>query len=400
MGRRGRNRLPIWLGLALGYVACLFSPGTASGQSIILHLRNGDRLTGTLVLDEPGQVTFSNAVVGRLVIPRTEIDRTERLASIAVTPSASTTGTNVVSAVRDSSALLQKKLADLQAAYLANQISPAEYHRQRAKLVAEATSQVSTNRVAPQAPMAPGVPAPALVNPAVVAKPPTASPASGAKPAKPKHWSAEALLGADLGFSERDRQLYTGRLKFLYAKAPLRSALDYLATYGRTDGELSANRMDGSLKTDYDLNRNVYVYGLGGGGYDEIRKIDWRTEVGSGVGRHLVRLTNFVLNAEVGLNHQVQNFEGDRQDEIFHYRLAQDLKWNIGTQFTLDEKVEYLPHWNDFEEYKFRVEGNLRYWVRVNLSLNLTVINTFDTLTAPGVEQNDLQVRSSIGVKF
>jgi len=47
-----------------------------------------------------------------------------------------------------------------------------------------------------------------------------------------------------------------------------------------------------------------------------------------------------------------------------------------------------------------RVEANLRYWLKANLSLNLTVINVFDTVTAKGVEQNDLQVRSSIGVKF
>lgn len=380
-------------------MALLSVPATLPGQSIILHLRNGDRLTGALLLDEPGQVTFSNAVVGRLVIPRTEIDRTEKTAGVVAATSAPVAATNTV-AVALAPSPVQKKLAELQTAYLANQISPAEYHRQRARLIADASARAGTNAVAPKAPMAPGVPAPALVNPAVVAKPPAGSPASPAKPAQPKPWSGEALLGADLGYSQKDRQLYTGRLKFLYAKAPLRSAFDYLATYGKTDGELSANRMDSSVKTDYDLNKKVYVYGLGGAGYDEIRKIDWRYEVGSGVGRHLVRLTNFVLNAEVGLNYQVQNFEGNRQDELFHYRLAQDLRWNIGTQFTLDEKVEYLPQWNDFEEYKFRVEGNLRYWVRVNLSLNLTVINTFDTLTAQGVQHNDLQVRSSIGVKF
>jgi hypothetical protein len=208
------------------------------------------------------------------------------------------------------------------------------------------------------------------------------------------------LLGADLVFSEKDRQLYTGRLKVLYAKAPLRSALDYLATYGRTDGELSANRMDGSIKTDFDVSKRMYVYSLGGAGYDEIRKVDWRYEAGPGVGRHIVQRTNFVLNAEVGFNYQVQNFEGHREDDLFHYRVAQDLKWNIGAQFTLDEKVEYLPQWNSIHEYKLRMEGNLRYWVRANLSLNLTVINTFDTLTARGVKNNDLQVRSSVGVKF
>ncbi len=400
MARLRRNRLAAWIGLGLAGVGCLSGPGPVSGQSIILHLRNGDRLTGSLLLDEPGQVTFSNAVVGRIVVSRTEINRTERMTNILAVASSATSGTNVSVVPADPSSVLQKKLADLQTAYVASQISPAEYHRQRALLIAEASSQSKTNLIAAQPVNAPGVPAPALVNPAVVAKPAPGTPAVAAKPAKPKSWSGEALLGADLGYSQKDRQLYTGRLKFLYAKTPLRIAVDYLSTYGRTDGDLSANRMDGSAKADYDVSKRMYVYSLAGGGYDEIRKIDWRYEVGSGLGRHLVRLTNFVLNAEVGLNYQVQNFEGNAEDNLFHYRLAQDLKWNIGTQFTLDEKVEYLPQWNSVEEYKLRVEGNLRYWVRANLSLNLTVINIFDTMTAKGVKNNDLQVRSSIGVKF
>jgi hypothetical protein len=396
MGKSERNKRTAWIGLGLGCVACVSVPGVAFGQSIILHLRNGDRLTGVLIQNEPQQVTFSNAVVGRLVVSRTEIDRTERVTNGVVAAASLSAGTNTASASPGLAAPFQKKLADLQTAYVVGQISSTEYYRQRAKLLAEASSPARTNG----APMAPGVPAPALVNPAVAAKPPAAAPATAAKPPKPKYWSGEALLGADLGFSQKDRQLYTGRLKLTYARSPLRSAFDYLATYGKTDGELSANRMDGSIKTDYDLSKRTYVYSLGGAGYDEIRKIDWRYEAGPGVGRHLARLTNFVLNAEAGVNYQVQNFEGSRQDDLFHYRLAQDLRWNIGTQFTLDEKVEYLPQWNDFEEYKFRVEGNLRYWVRVNLSFNLTVINTFDTLTAQGVKQNDLQVRSSVGVKF
>src|SRR5688572_19505617 len=94
MGRLERNRLAIWIGLGLGCLAGLSAPGAALGQSIILHLRNGDRLTGVLLLDEPRQVTFSNAVVGRLVVSRTEIDRTERITNIVVATSTSAAGTN------------------------------------------------------------------------------------------------------------------------------------------------------------------------------------------------------------------------------------------------------------------------------------------------------------------
>jgi hypothetical protein len=33
-------------------------------------------------------------------------------------------------------------------------------------------------------------------------------------------------------------------------------------------------------------------------------------------------------------------------------------------------------------------------------SFNLTVLNLYDTETASGIPRNDLQIRSSIGVKF
>jgi hypothetical protein len=352
------------------------------GQTVLLQLRNGDRVSGNLIGEAGGQITLSNAILGKIAVPVAQVERR-------------TTNVVAVAASSASPALTpaaQRRLNELFASYLANQISPAEFHRQRSKVVTDNSSRITADPAVVN-----GVPAPALVNPAVTAQPP-----SGSLPPKPapKYWSGEALLGLDLAFSQKDRQLYTGRLKLGYARRPLRSTFDYLATYGRTDGDVSANRMDTAAKVDYDINRGMYVYSLMAGGYDEIRKIDWRYEVGPGIGKRLFQRTNFVLNAEAGLNYQVQYFEGGRREDLFHYRLAQELKWNMGTQFTFDEKLEFLPRWNDLEQYKLRLEANLRYWLRANLSLNLTVIDTYETVTATGVDQNDLQVRSSIGVKF
>ena len=137
-----------------------------------------------------------------------------------------------------------------------------------------------------------------------------------------------------------------------------------------------------------------------GAGYDEIRLVDWRYEVGPGLGYHLYKRTNFVLRVEAGFHYQVQDFEGGREKKTYNQRLAQDLRWNIGTQFTFDEKVEYFPSLEDLHSYRLRLEANLRYWLASNLSLNLTVIDTYETSTARGVGQNDLQIKSSIGMKF
>ncbi len=385
-----RNRLGLCLVLAAGH----FCLGAALGQPILLHLRNGDRVSGSLLAEEAGQITITNAILGRIALPLSQVERREWITnnlSLAQSPGAQT---NVAGAtpLPVLPPLVQKRLSELQAVYLAGQLSAQEYHQQRSKILAEAAS------------LAPASPQPALPG-SKPAGPPTAQaaarpPSAPVKPAAPKHWTADVLLGTDLGFGEKNRELYSGRLKLNYIKVPFRGNLDYLFTYGRTDGELSANRMDGWLKTDYDLARKVYLYSLAGAGYDEIRKIDWRYEFGPGAGYHLVKLTNFVLRVEGGLHYQEQNIDGVRQDEVFYNRLAQEMKWNLGTLFTFDEKAEYLPEVGNFQVYRLRVEGNVRYWLRSNLSLNFTVINLYDTVTAPGVGQNDLQLRSSIGLKF
>ena len=392
MVRLPRNRAVRFFWLCCTLCAGFHFHGTTEAQSILLHLRNGDRLSGSLIAEEAASLTISNSILGKVAVPLAQIEKRESLTNAAVAVQAITTITNVVVA---SPALAlppvaEKRLVELQTAYVTGQISSEEYHRQRSKMITE--TAVAASNAVPVAVQA-GKPVPAA---AAIMKPSSAP----AKPARPKVWSGDVSIGLDMAFSEKSRDLYSGRLKLSYTKAPVRNHLDYLFTYGRTDGELSANRMDGLMKSDIDLNPQMYLYSLGAAGYDEIRKIDWRYEVGPGMGYYLIKRSNFVARVEGGFHYQVQNFEGNRQDEEYYHRLAQDSRWNIGTQFTFDQKVEYLPQLTDFHVYKLRVEANVRYWLRSNLSLNFTVIDTYDTVTAEGVGQNDLQLRSSIGVKF
>lgn len=335
--------------LALALSPCL------RAQPVVLHLTNGDRLSGILISEESSKLTVTNALLGRVSVAASSIARREGVTNAIATAPKPPVAEPIAPALPPA---LQKKLHDLQAIYASGNLSAEEFQRQRIAITAPV------------------------------------------KPPGPKYWSAELFAGLDLLFSEKDRQLYTGRAKLTYARPRLRSNLDYIFSYGYTDSELTANRMDGTMKTDLDVTKLAYTYSLLGGGYDEVRRIDWRYEVGPGLGYHLIKRTNFVLRVEGGFHYQVQNFEDNLEDYTLSQRLAQDMRWNIGSQFTFDEKVEYFPDLSALDQYRLRMEANLRYWLRSNLSLNLTVIDIFDTRHARNVSRNDLQIRSSIGVKF
>jgi len=349
-------------------LACIALPGLGflHAQETQVFLRNGDRVTGTVVAEDASQLTLTNAVFGRFSLPVVQIERrTPMPPAVAVTNNVPAAASQPINALNPA---LARKLDELQAVYNANRISTEEYHRQRSRLLTEADSGVT--RAAPIPPK------------------PTVK------------ISGEAQAGMDLGFATKDRQFYTGRFKLAHTQSRLRNAADYSFTYGYIDGEVSANRMDGSLKSDYNLTRRFYLYNSGGAGYDEIRKLDNYYQFGPGAGDHLIKRTNFVLNIEGGANFQEQNRADGTENETYYYRLAQDAKWTLGPRLSLDQKIEFFPQWDNVTEYRLRFEANIKYWLNSHLFVNLSMIDFYDTMPAEGVEPNDLQIRSTIGVRF
>ncbi len=319
-------------------------PVALHSQTVAFKLRNGDRLTGKIIFETTNQVTISNSWAAAIVIPIVEIQAREI-------------------------------------------VSPT---------VLAATNAPLTNAV-PLVKTAPVIP-------------PAKSPE---KSKAPTAWHGDVQVGADVGLSETTRQLYYGKFRIAYTPLPtgpiggsrlidrFRNIFEYNAAYGTTDGLLSANRMDGNSKTDFDLGkeRRFFAYNVVGAGFDEIRKIDLRYEFGPGLGYHVLTRSNLVFNTEVGMNYQVQYLQNAARTERFFYRLAEDLTWKISKSLSFDEKFEFFPQVN-LQDFRLRFESNLRYWLLENLSFNLTVVDLYDTQPAPTVGRNDLQIRSTIGIKF
>ena len=329
------------LGLAL-----LAAPLTFA-QNVVLHLRNGDRLAGKILQETTNQVTLSTAWIKELAVPVAQIERRE--------------------------------------------------------LVPSATNAPATN--SPPAALPPPAGKSGVMNTNTAAAKAAASPA--ATNTFWSRWKGEIALGADLIYGATDQQIYHGHSKFTYAqpyqrdpKEFLREVITFDAEYGKSAGVLSANRFDGSSKTDFDLNHRMYLYNLGGAGYDKVRLINLRYEEGPGAGYHWLTLSNLVVNLELGANYQEEYRGDDTTSRNFFYRLAENATWKITKQLSLTEKFEYFPEATDVNHFRSRLEATLSYALLQNLSLNLSTLDLYDTRPAAGVRRNEFQLRTSIGVKF
>ncbi|HWF18195.1 MAG TPA: DUF481 domain-containing protein [Verrucomicrobiae bacterium] len=326
--------------------AVLFNGALAQGQNVILHLRNGDRVTGIIVSETTNQLVLSNVWVKELTVPLAQIERRESL-PIAIASGGTNATTNLTST----------------------------------NLLTSTNRLLGTNVLAGKLP----------VNTNTFWR----------------RWSGTAAVGMDLEKGAANHELYYGKANLTYAqpyesdpKEFFRNILTYDAAYGKTSGVLSDNRMGGSSKTDFDLSRRIYVYNLGAAFYDEIQKINLHYEDGPGLGYHWFNHTNLAVNLELGANYQVEDRVGGTNTYSAYYRIGQDLTWKMNKQFSLTEKFEYFPRATAPSQYRMRFESTLTYALLLHLSYNLTVADYYDTQPTLGVPNNDLQIRTSLGVKF
>jgi hypothetical protein len=352
-----------------------FSLESLGAENLILHLKNGDRLAGMVMAEDTNRIVFATSWATNLVIPLNEISSREHLPGTNAPALASVTGvTNTTPAPVG--------------ALVPSTNTPGTF--------ASATNGPARNLGAGATP--------ATNAPAKPAAPATAA----AKPPKPKQWKIEARVGADFLFGAKDQQIYYGRFKLSYdhpyeanPKQFFRNILDYSVDYGRTEGVLSANRMNASDKTDFDVGtRKFYVYNLAAIGYDEIRRIDKQWEAGPGLGYHLLTQPTLVANLEAGLNYWAQYRSDNTKTEKLYFRFAEDSTWKLHKRLTFTEKFEFFPRVEDLDQYRFRFESTLSYAVWQNVSLNVTLLDLYDTSPAKTVPNNDLQIRSSLGITF
>jgi hypothetical protein len=339
-------------------LAVLLLGFSTRAQSVILHLRNGDRIAGTIVSENTNTVTLSTIWIKELVVPVSQIERREIMPNPVVTTTNTViTTTNAVPATG------------------------------------------GTNVV-------PAVVKP--VKPAVVALTTNAPPAAWFK-----RWKGEAAVGMDIERGATDHELYYGRMKATYSqpyesdpKEFFRNIFNFDAAYGKTAGLISDNRMGGSSKTDFDVNPRIYLYNLGAASYDEIRKIDIHYEDGPGAGYHLFKGTNFAANIEAGANYQVERRSDSTTNTPststgnFYYRFGEDLTWKLNKQMTFTEKAEIFPRVDYIEQFRSRFECNLNYALIFNFAVNFAVVDLYDTRPAIGVPNNDLQFRTMLSWKF
>lgn len=311
---------------------------------MVLHLKNGDRISGDLVSENGKAVTIKSTVAGKIKIPLELIEKREGQAKPAAAP--------VVAAK-----------------------TPAKPAAAPAK---PAVQPPVTNLV--QHPWY---------------KPPWITPLF-------TNWNVNLQIGSDIGFGTADRQTFYGNATALHRWDRVRNSATFSAAYGHVNDVQSANRMEGSLKTDVDLgtSRKIYLFNIAGAGYDRVRQLDMQFQEGAGLGYKIFQKPKFLMNGELGAQYQQFDYANTPDRAVYSIRFGEDLTWTISQKLTLRQTFAFMPSVADPSDFRMRYTMNFSYPLLKRTTLNMNLIDDYDSRPAFGVNNNEMTVQTTIGVSF
>jgi len=354
----------LWKTGAIGLCVFGLALGAEPGD-IILILRNGDRITGRIVREDARRVVVKSAVAGRITLAPSEILRHDVPGAVAETP-----------------------IVVAPASPPSSKPAPA--------------SPVSAAQTASAVAVAQPVPVPSVTN-----APPV--PAMKLQSWLPSwldpfatNWHGTVGMGMSLGFGTTERQTFYANANVSHAYKRLIVSANYSAAYGVVDNIESANRMEGTVKTDLfvDRRKRLYVYNLALGGYDDIRLIDRRLEEGMGFGYRIVDRPRFIMNLELGGQYQSFDYTLQNARELWSVRISENLTWKPSDKFNLTQRFQYLPNVLNTADYRVRFDLIATYPLFKRITVSLNAVNEYESLPAVGVDNNDLQITTNVNVTF
>ena len=224
--------------------------------------------------------------------------------------------------------------------------------------------------------------------------------AQGAKPdtAKPvKVTAGIAYLNAsgntDVTSLTVNERFEWKRPHFLWAQAAN-------AINASTDGTESANLLAIGLRGDWKPHGRLSVYSLVNYDRNRFADIGRRFEEGAGLGYAMIEQPHHRLTTELGSQFVQQQNLKKENDNFLAGRAAELYRYTIKENTYVEERLEYLPNFEDNKDYRMNGEANVVAPLSRHLSLKLGYVVRFDNQPEPDIKKTDRFFTSGLQIGF
>lgn len=164
--------------------------------------------------------------------------------------------------------------------------------------------------------------------------------------------------------------------------------------------ETTANAIRGGGRYEISLNSRVATFGFADFEYNQIQLLDLRSVLGGGLGYYAVKNDRAQLQFFGGGAYNRENFStGVRRNsgEVF---VGEDFTLKVSDRVLFKERFQLFPNMTDRGEYRHTFDSSLTTRLTGWMTWNVTASNRYISNPPVGSKNNDLLLTTGIGVSF
>ena len=168
----------------------------------------------------------------------------------------------------------------------------------------------------------------------------------------------------------------------------------------------TAHAIRGGLRADFNVSERVFVFGFTDFEYDQFQHLDLRNVLGGGLGYHVIKTANTTFDVFGGGDYEQEYFSASTDFPTGLTRktgevvVGEELNTKLNDRTTLSEKFSLFPNVSNTGEYRFQFDATAATRLKTWLSWQVTYSDRYLSDPLPGLKKNDVLLSTGLRLTF
>ena len=178
--------------------------------------------------------------------------------------------------------------------------------------------------------------------------------------------------------------------------------LNAASLYTRDDklGNTSANTFGGLIRYDRNISRRWFIYGAFAGMYDALQDLNYRITPAGGLGFHAIATPATTLDLLVGLGYTRESYYDGTINNLVTATVGDEFSHKLTHNTSITQNLYYLPSLNQTSNY--RVNGSFGIATKLNgwMTANANFLDQYVSQPVLGNKKNNVLFTTGLGFTF
>jgi len=190
-------------------------------------------------------------------------------------------------------------------------------------------------------------------------------------------------------------------------KISLYSNIIYATDNTAPPSRTTANSIQGGARYDFNLKPHLFVFAIADFAYDEFQHLDLRSVLGGGLGYHVIKTENTTFDVFAGGDYDREKFSPNpplvltnTTRNVAEIDAGEELSWKLNNRVSLNERFSAFPNLSDLGQYRFQFDATAATKLKRWLSWQITVSDRYLSNPLPGLKSNDELLSTGLRLTF